>query len=125
MLDPVFQDRRRIKFDKDQSLERTSTAGPCSRLWEPTIEALKLAGKWSDEMIPGRRPGFNVRKIRLSSVDRKLWIVTDGLPMVLFYAGVVDKDRIDLFYDYDQSTASHDGIVDFAKSEAPCLNGRA
>ena len=129
-MDPRSQDRRRAKFDKDQSLEHMNATGRCSRWWEPTIETLKAAGKWSDEMVPGPRLGSQDRKVRLLNIDRKLWIVTDGLQMVLFYAEVVDKDRIDLFYDridlfYDQSTAARYSIVDFAKSKAPCYSGRA
>ncbi len=68
-------------------------------------------------MIPGPRPGFNVRKIRLWNVDRRLKIVVDSIPRVLFYAEVVDKHNIDMFY--DKETAARFGIEDFAKSKAP------
>ncbi len=57
------------------------------------------------------------------NVDRKLWIVVDSIPRVLFYAEVVDKHTIDMFY--GNETAAHFGIEDFAKSKAPCRPSRA
>ncbi len=122
-LDPVTQDCRRIKFEKDQSLEHVNATGRCSRLYDPTTEAFKQAGKWSGEMVPGPGPGVLVREVRLLSVDRKLWAVVDSVPKVPFYAEVLDKSSIAVFY--DKETAAHFGIEDFAKSKAPCYSGWA
>ena len=97
--------------------------GRCSRLYEPTIVALKQAGKWSDEMVPCPRPGVLVRKVRLLSVVRKLWVVVDSVPRVPVYAEVVDENHMDMFY--DKETAALFSIEDFAKSKAPRYSGRA
>ncbi len=98
-----------------------NATGRCSRLWDPTIEALKLAGE-QPEMIPGPWPGFNVRKVRLLSVDRKLRILVDAIPRVLFYAEVVDEHTIDVFH--NKETTARFGIEDFAESKAPCRPSR-
>ncbi len=70
-LDPVTQDRRRIMFDKDQSLEHMNSTGRCSLVYAATIEAFKQAVKWSDEMVTGLRPGVLVCKVRLLNIDRR------------------------------------------------------
>lgn len=95
----------------------------CSRLYNPTIEALKLAGKWSEEKIPGPRAGTFVSKTRLLNSDRKLWIVEGDVPRVLFYADVIDKDNINMIY--DPVTAAFFGIEAFARASAVCRPARA
>ena len=115
---------KHIRVVKDQKLDDRNAARVISQLWDRTIQALKTAGTWRGSTSGGLDPDNPGKPaMRLMNINRKMWIVQDEEPYLLFSVDDINKEKYTLTFDHEN--AYHYGILDFCQEHASARRGAA